>query len=140
MDTNVLIWLKDSLAALGLPIHIGTSPKSFQKIESFMIISPDNRQKENTLFDINGSTFNDDIVNIFIITENNQKFENANEIAYNVKNSVDNVGDFIGNIPVSNNVHIIEIIDNKIIYDGLDNQNRFVFNVKVRILWQFTKT
>ena len=140
MDTNILVWLKDSLDALGLPIHIGTAPKSSQKAESFMIISPDNKQKENVLFDINGGTFNDDIVNIFIITENNQKFENANEIAYNVKNSVDNVGDFIGNIPVSNNVHIIEIIENKIIYDGLDNQNRFVFNVKVRILWQFTKT
>ena len=108
--------------------------------KNFILDRLDNKQKENTLFDINGGTFNDDIVNIFIITENNQKFENANEIAYNVKNSVDNVGDFIGNIPVSNNVHIIEIIDNKIIYDGLDNQNRFVFNVKVRILWQFTKT
>lgn len=89
--------------------------------------------------DFNGNTFNDNYVNIYVITENNQEFVNANEIAYNVKNSVDEVSNFIGNIKVSNNVRIIEILDNRIIYDGIDSQNRFVFNVKVRILWQHIK-
>lgn len=140
MDTNILIWLEDSLKALGLPIYIGSAPKTSQKIDSFIIINPEqNKNTSNSKMDFNGNTFNDDYVNIYVITENNQEFVNANEIAYNVKNSVDDISNFVGNIKVTDNVRIIEILDNRIIYDGIDQQNRFVFNVKVRILWRYTK-
>lgn len=140
MDTNILIWLEDSLKALGLPIYIGSTPKTSQKIDSFIIINPEqNKNTSNSKMDFNGNTFNDDYVNMYVITENNQEFVNANEIAYNVKNSVDDISNFVGNVKVTDNVRIIEILDNRIIYDGIDNQNRFVFNVKVRMLWQHIK-
>ena len=137
MDTNILLWLEDSLKALGLPIYIGSAPKTSQKIDSFIIVNPE--KNNNSKMDFNGNTFNDDYVNIYVITENNQEFMNANEIAYNVKNSVDDISNFIGNIAVTDNVRVIEILDIRIIYDGIDNQNRFVFNVKVRVLWQHIK-
>lgn len=139
MDTNILIWLENSLKSLGLPIYIGSAPKTSQRINSFIIINPEQNKNADSKMDLNGNTFNDNYVNIYVITENNQEFVNANEIAYNVKNSVDEVSNFIGNIAVTDNVRIIEILDNRIIYDGIDNQNRFVFNVKVRMLWQHIK-